>query len=169
MTYIIWILRIIHIVGGVFWVGAALTMTFYIGPTIGATGEAGQKFAGHFIGKMKFSSMMMISSMSSIIAGFLLYWIASNGFTSGWMRSGAGIGFGIGAIFALIGWVFGILIGRTNMAMAKLGSQFQGKPTSEQLTSVQKLQEQLAIYSKINAATLLLAVAFMSFARYFSI
>ena len=42
MTYLIWLLRIIHIVGGVFWVGGTLIMTFFIGPTIGATAEACQ-------------------------------------------------------------------------------------------------------------------------------
>jgi len=36
MIYLIWLLRIIHIVGGVFWVGGVLTMTFFIGPTVGA-------------------------------------------------------------------------------------------------------------------------------------
>lgn len=169
MNYFIWLLRIIHIVGGAFWVGAALSMKFYIVPTISATGEAGQKFAGHLMGKTKFTNLMMISSASSILAGIILYWIDSSGFTSAWMRSGAGIGFGIGAGFALVGWVYGILIGQTNKAMAKLGAQFQGKPTSEQLAAMQTLQKKQGLYSTINATTLLLALVFMSFARYFTI
>ncbi len=37
MTYFIWLLRIIHIVGGIFWVGGTLTMAFFIAPTVGAT------------------------------------------------------------------------------------------------------------------------------------
>jgi uncharacterized membrane protein len=46
MIYLIWLLRIIHIVAGVFWVGGTLIMTFFVAPAIGATGESGQKFVG---------------------------------------------------------------------------------------------------------------------------
>lgn len=166
MIYIIWLLRIIHIVGGVFWVGAALTMTYYIAPTIGTTGEAGQKFAGHLMGKMRLTNTLMISSISNILAGFILYGITSNGFTSGWMRTGPGMGFGIGAGIALIGWVFGMLIGRTNGEIAKLGTQIQDKPTSQQLTTLQTLRKKLGTYSSVNAISLILAVIFMSIARY---
>ena len=43
MTYLIWLLRIIHIVGGIFWVGGTLTMAFFIAPTVGATARSGTK------------------------------------------------------------------------------------------------------------------------------
>ena len=39
MNYVLLILRIIHIVAGIFWVGGALMMTFFIGPTAAATAE----------------------------------------------------------------------------------------------------------------------------------
>ena len=42
MTYFIWLLRIIHIVGGVIWVGGTLTMAFFIAPAVGATADAGK-------------------------------------------------------------------------------------------------------------------------------
>ncbi|MFN8412383.1 MAG: hypothetical protein U0Z26_08345 [Anaerolineales bacterium] len=166
MAYFIWLLRIIHIVGGVFWVGAALTMTLYIVPTIRATGEAGQKFMGQFMGKTNFTAVITTASILNILAGFILYGITSNWFTSAWSRTGPGMGFGIGAGFALIGWVFGILIGRGNGQMAKLGAQIQGKPTAEQLASIQTLQKNLGLYSKINGTALIIAVIFMSIARY---
>src|SRR5678815_3663049 len=127
MIYMIWLLRIVHIVGGVIGVGGTLTMAFFIGPTIGATAEAGQKFVGHLMNNLKFSNRMAAASGSTILAGFILYWIDSQGFSSPWMSSGAGRGFGIGAGFALVGFVFGMLVGRTTKAMAQLGAQMQGK------------------------------------------
>jgi uncharacterized membrane protein len=166
MIYLIWLLRIIHIVAGAFWVGGTLIMTFFIGPTVGATAEAGQKFVGHLMNNLKFSSRMSAAAGSTILAGFILYWIDSQGFTSAWMSSGAGRGFGIGAGFALIGFVFGIMIGRTTKAMAQLGSQFQGKPTSEQMTQMQAVQKQQATYSMISTSALVLATIFMAIARY---
>lgn len=166
MTYLIWLLRIIHIVLGVFWVGGVLIMAFFIAPAVGATEEAGQKFIGHLMGNLKFSNRMSAAAGLTILAGFILYWIDSDGFTSAWMNSGAGRGFGIGAAFALIGFVFGILIGRTTKAMAQLGAQIQGKPSAEQMAQIQSLRKKQATYSNISAATLILAVIFMAIARY---
>ena len=167
MTYLIWLLRIIHIGAGVFWIGASMMAFFFLAPTVGATGEAGQKFMGHLLSNLKLSNRISAAAGSSILAGFILYWIDSQGFTSPWMTSGAGRGFGIGAAFALIGFVTGILVGRTNKAMAELGAQIQGKPTPEQLTRMQAIQKQQATYSRISAPALILAVIFMSIARYF--
>jgi uncharacterized membrane protein len=167
MIYLIWLLRIIHIVAGIFWVGGTLIMTFFIGPTIGAIGESGQTFVGHLMNNLKFSNRMSAAAGSSILAGFILYWIDSQGFTSAWMSSGAGRGFGIGAAFALIGLVFGIMVGRSTKAMAQLGAQMQGKPSPEQLTQMQELRKRQATFSIIAAVTLILATIFMAIARYF--
>jgi len=166
MNYLVIALRIIHIVAGITWVGGTLIMTFFIGPTIGATAEAGQKFIGHLMNNLKFSNRMSAAAGLTILAGFILYWIDSNGFTSAWMSSGAGRGFAIGAGFALIGFVFGLLIGRTTNAMAQLGAQFRGKPSPEQMSQMQSIRKQQATYSNISATALILAVIFMAIARY---
>jgi hypothetical protein len=115
---------------------------------------------------LKFSNRMAIAAGSTILAGFILYWIDSQGFTSAWMSSGAGRGFGIGAGFALIGFVFGILIGRTTKAMAQLGAQMQGKPSPGQMTQLQALQKRQASFSAVAVAALVLATVFMAIARY---
>lgn len=167
MTYFIWLLRIIHIVGGVFWVGGTLIMTFFIGPTLGAIGEPGQKFVGHLMNNLKFSNRMSAAAGATVLAGFILYWIDSQGFSSAWVSSGAGRGFGIGAAFGLIGFIFGIMIGRTTKAMAQLGAQMQGKPSPDQIAQMQAIRTRQATFSTIAAAALILATVFMAIARYF--
>ena len=166
MTYFIWLLRIIHIVAGVFWVGGTLVMTYFVAPTIGATGESGQKFMGHLMNNLKFSNRMSMAAGLTVLAGFILYWIDSQGFTSAWMSSGAGRGFGIGAGFAVIGFIFGILVGRTSKTMVQLGAQMQGRASPEQMSRMQALGKRQATYSAIAAATLVLATIFMAIARY---
>jgi uncharacterized membrane protein len=165
MIYLIWLLRIIHIVAGVFWVGGTLILTFFIAPTIGATGESGQKFVGHLMNNLKFSNRMSAAAGLTILAGLILFGLDARA-GSAWLRSGFGIGLSIGAGFALIGFVFGILIGRTTKAIAQLGAQMQGKPSPAQLTQMQTIQKQQATYSRISATTLILAVIFMAIARY---
>ena len=166
MIYLIWLLRIIHIGAGVFWIGASLTALLFLGPAVGATGEAGQRFMGYLINTKNLSGRIAGAAGSSVLAGAILYWIDSQGFSSAWMKSGAGIGFTIGAVFGLIGFIFGILVGRMNKAMAQLGAQMQGKPSPAQLTQMQTIQKQLATYSKITVPALILSVIFMSVARY---
>ncbi|MDQ3006974.1 MAG: hypothetical protein M3R47_16535 [Chloroflexota bacterium] len=166
MIYLVWLLRIVHILAGIFWVGGALTMAFFVAPAVGATAEAGQKFVGHLMGNLKFSSRISAAAGLTILAGFILYWIDSDGLTSPWMNSGAGIGFGIGAAFALVGLVFGILVGRTTKDMAQLGGQFQGKPSPEQMLQMGTLRKKQVTYSSINVLLLILSVIFMAIARY---
>lgn len=166
MDYVFLILRIIHIVAGVFWVGGVLMMTFFVGPTIGATAEAGQKFVGHLMGNLKFSARMSVAAGLTILAGFILYWIDSNGFSSPWMRSGPGIGFGIGAAFGLVGFVYGILIGRTTKAMAEVGAKLQGPPSPDQMAQLQDLRKKQNTYSIVSTVVLSLSVIFMAVARY---
>ena len=166
MTYLIWLLRIIHILAGIFWVGGTLMMAFFIAPTVGATAEAGQKFVGHLMGNLKFSNRMSAAAGLTILAGFILYWIDSDGFSSAWMTSGAGRGFGIGAGFALVGLVVGIQVGRITKSMAQLGAQIQGKPSAEQMQQMGALRKQQATYSNANVVLLILAVIFMAIARY---
>lgn len=165
MIYLIWLLRIIHIVAGVLWVGGTLVMTFFIVPTIGATGESGQKFVAHLMNNLKFSNRMATAAGLTILAGFILYGLDARAGAS-WLRSSFATGLGIGAGFALIGFVFGILIGRTTKAMADLGTKFQGKPTPDQMNQMQAIRRQQAIYSNISVAALLLAVIFMAISRY---
>ena len=167
MDYLHITLRIIHIGAGVFWVGGVLIMTFFIAPTIQATGEAGQKFAAHLVGVKKMSTIMSIASGLTALAGFFLYYLDSDGFQSvAWMISSAGSGFGIGAVFGVIGFVYGNLIGVTTRAMVKLGAEMQGKPSPEQLTKMQSLQKRQGMATNVTAYSLILSVLFMSVARF---
>ena len=161
-VWLIWLLRIAHIVGGVIWVGGTLIMTFFVGPTVGATGEAGQKFIGHLMNNLKFSNRMATASGLTILAGFILYFRGGTAF----FETRFAMGLGIGAVFALIGFVSGMMIGRTIKAMAELGARMQGKPSPEQLTQMQALQRRQATVSLISTISVLLATVFMAIARY---
>lgn len=166
MDILVLILRLLHIIGGVFWVGGAVAMNFFVAPTMRATGDAGKQFAGHLMGRTQFSQFLMYSGIASIVAGVILYGIDSNWFTSAWQSSGPGIGFGLGALFALIGMVTGIMNGSNNRKMGSLGAQIQGKPTPEQAARLAAIQKQQAWVVPVNTYSLLLALALMAVARY---
>ena len=140
-------------------------MTFFIGPTIGAIGEPGQKFVGHLMNNLKFSNRMAAAAGTTILAGAILYGLDARA-GSAWLRSSFAIGLGIGAVFALLGFISGMMIGRTIKAMAQLGTQMQGKPSSNQLTQMQALQKRQTTVSMISTWAVILATVFMAIARY---
>ena len=166
MSYLVLFLRLVHVLGGIFWVGAALMLNFFISPTLKATGDAGRQFAGHFMARTRFTMAMTVSVIVTMVAGFWLYGIDSQWFTSPWMSSGVGAGFGIGAVFAVIGMTTGFMNGGNNRKLAKLGAQIQGKPTAEQAAQFAAIQKQQGWVVPVNSWSLLLAALFMAIARY---
>jgi uncharacterized membrane protein len=166
MYLLVILLRLFHILGGVFWVGSALAMNFFVGPTVGATGPSGKQFAGYLMSKTRFTSLMTAGALTTVIAGFLLYGIDSDWFSSAWQSSGPGIGFAIGALFALVGLITGIMNGNNNKAMGRIGAQIQGQPSSEQAAKLGAIRKQQAWVVPVNSYSLLLAVFFMAIARY---
>jgi len=169
MNILVIILRLLHILSGMFWVGAALMLTFFISPTVGATKEAGQSFMRHFMGNTKFNLAMWTSAITAVLAGATLYWINSDGLTSAWTHSGPGLGFAIAAGFAYLGLIVGIFQNKNSNALAKLGGeiQLQSKPPSpEQAARLQKLNKALVTGGMLNATFLILATVGMAIARY---
>jgi uncharacterized membrane protein len=168
MNIAVLLLRVVHICGAIFWGGGALMMEFFIRPSIVATAESGQRVAGHLANKIRVHIFMMIAGIATILSGMLLYWRASDGFSSAWMRSGAGIGFGIGAVFGVIALISGAIFGNSNTQLGKIGVQIQGKPTEEQLAKIEALQKRIRTVSPIHVIGTILAMLFMATARYLS-
>lgn len=166
MNLLVVALRLFHIIAAVIWGGGALVMEFFIGRTIMATGEAGQKFAQHLMNKVKMHRFMTAAAFSTVAAGSILYWLDSHGFSSAWTRSSSGLGFGIGAVFGLIAFVFGAIFGASNAKLAEIGAQIQGKPTEAQISQIQALQKRIKTVSPIHIFSIILAMVFMATARY---
>lgn len=167
MLTIVPILRFLHIIAGIIWAGGAILMNLFIVPTIAATGDAGKQFVGHLIGKTAFTKLMTVAGFLTVLAGIMLYGINSSWFHSGWMMTGQGIGFGVGAMAGIAAFVFGIMIGNVNMGLAKLGSQIQGKPTDAQMTEMQALRKRQAFVVPGNTICMVIAIVFMASARFF--
>lgn len=166
MHYLTIVLRLIHVVGGAFWFGSAMMMSFFVSPTVASTGEAGQKFMGTLVKNGGITKVIASAAGLTVLAGLGLYLIDAGGGSSAWAKSGPGIVFGIGGVFGLIGFIYGMLIGKNINAIVKIGSEAQGKPTPEQIGQIQAAQKQLKFVGPVSAYALILAVLCMSVARY---
>jgi len=166
MDYYVLFLRFLHIGSGVFWVGSTLVLATTVTPALKGAGETGQKFVDYLVKHKKFGTNSAGAGAMAGIAGLLLYWHDSQGLTSLWMRSSTGIGFGIGAIFGLIAFIFGILTDRKLKAMAGLREQLESAPSNEKTSQLQILEKQQATYLMICAGTLTLSLWIMAVSRY---
>jgi hypothetical protein len=166
MHYLTIVLRLFHVVGGAFWFGSSMMMGFFVGPAVAGTGEAGQRVMGFLVKNKNITRAIASVAGLTILAGAALYWIDSNGFTSAWMKSGAGRVFGIGGFFGLIGLIFGMQLGANIDKVVKIGSEVQGKPTDEQMSKIQAAQKRLGVVGPISSISLIIAMICMSIARY---
>ncbi len=167
MDILVIVLRLIHVLAGVFWVGGAIISTFFLAPTAAATGEVGQKFMSHLMTQARINVRFMIASILTVLSGAWLYWLDSGGLTSGWISSGAGWGFGLGAVFALIGAGVGSMVGRNAARMGKIAGEAHGKPTPAQVMEMQAAQRQMTMASRLSTIALVIALALMATAREF--
>lgn len=164
------ILRVVHILAGVFWVGSAIFVFVYLQPSVKELGPTGQQFMGHLVEKKRIPVVILAAGAVTILAGILLYWRASNGFDLDWISSATGVAFTVGGVAAILALVFGLIL--VKPAMGRMGSIGQaiamsgGPPTDAQVSEMQKLGARLALIGQINLLLLIVAVVAMAAARF---
>jgi hypothetical protein len=163
-------LRLIHILAGVFWVGAAVFTAAFLVPTIRAVGPAGGPVMQHISQVRKLPVFVLSAGFLTVLSGIGLYSIPSAGFTSSWMRSGPGITFGVGGLLAIvalsIGVIFVMPMAKRVGALAGAIGASGGKPSPDQAAEMQKLQARMGKASALGALLLVGATAAMAVARY---
>lgn len=166
MNILIIILRVLHIVAGVFWVGTAMFSTFFLTPAMAASADSGRALMDYLMSKARLSVRMSAASGTTVLAGAILYWIDSAGLTSAWTTSGPGLGFGIGALLALLGMGLGSMVGARAKKMGQMATFTQGKPTPAQLAEMQDAQKAMSQASLWSTIALIISLACMATARY---
>jgi len=162
------ILRLIHILVGVFWVGGTVLVAFFLLPTVQATAAVGGQFLATLMQRTKLTFVLAGAGLLVVLSGLWMY----SGLYGDipWDTFGPHIVFGIGGIIALLALVIGAAIGpATARKMAALGARLAAQgtpPTPDQMNERARLMNRLANLARFNAAALLLAAAFMAVARY---
>jgi uncharacterized membrane protein len=163
--------RLLHVVFGVFWVGAVALVAFFVVPSVLAAGPAGGAVMRQLTEVRRMSAWLMAASIVTVVSGAGLYWHDSAGFRSAqWLGSGPGRVFGLGALLAVAGLAVGMGVNvpaARRLGRLSAGLQAAGRaPSGEEQAAMAGLQHRLARGSVIAAALLLLATAAMAVARY---
>jgi hypothetical protein len=169
MNWLVVVLRLIHIVGGVFWAGAVWVLARFIEPTATAAGPEGGRFLQRFAGS-GYTAAVTSAGLGTIVAGIALLWIDSGGFQPAFMASPFGVTISIGGACAVVAAVFGIGLGARNaMRLKAVAATIQGQaggPTAEQLAQMTEVRAKLRLGGRIAAVLLVATVLCMAIARY---
>ena len=161
--------RLIHVLAGVFWVGAMLFVAAFLVPAIRETGPDGGKVMAA-VGKRGFMQLMPVIAILTILSGVYLYWRVSGGFDYNYLKSGPGHAYAMGGILSIIAFILGITVTRPAMMRSmELAQSAAAAPPDERDIIMAKAQALRARGSKVGnviAVLLVLAAVGMAIGRY---
>jgi uncharacterized membrane protein len=169
MSWLVIVLRLLHVGGGVLWAGGTFVFTGFVEPAASASGPEGTRFLQRIAGS-RYPIVMTVAGVLTIVAGVWLLARDSGGFQRDFMGSGMGLAFSIGGLAGLLAAVVGFgLQTRNVIGMKALTRAIQaqaGGPTPEQVAQAQALGARFRDAGRWMARLLGVAVLCMAVARY---
>jgi uncharacterized membrane protein len=165
----LFLLRVLHVVVGTFWVGTIVFLAVFLMPTLKAVGPAGTQVMGHLAQVRRLPPILLTSAWVTLLSGAGLAWHNAAGQGFRWFSVGPGRVFGLGAVLAVLATFIGMTINtptarRIGAILGRL--QTGGSPSPEELAEIRRLQTRLARATNTVAVLLVLALIAMAVARY---
>lgn len=166
-VYYLIILRLVHIVASVCWVGGAFIFFLFVEPTAKALAPAGMQFVQYMVTKRRYSVFMGITSTLTVFSGALLLWQDGSGQWLTWLQTGPGLGFGLGSAVGFVVYFIGMFgVKPRAERMAQIGQEIQGAPAPSQVAELQKLDREMSSLGKVDFVLVAVSLALMATARY---
>ena len=165
------VLRLVHVIAGVLWVGGAIFVFRHVEPTAKALGPQAGPFMTRLVETQKIGTYFMIVSGLTVLAGTWLFWIDSAGDPMGWIaRDGTGMAFGIGGLAAWIAFILGgVAVKPAVEELSAAGAAMRdagGPPGPELVSRMEAAQARVGTLGLIDFILLAIAVVAMAIARY---
>ena len=165
------LLRIVHIVTGVIWVGSLFVVVVFVQPSAATLGPAGAPFMSE-LRRRRFVDVVFIDALFTVLAGSFLYWHDWHMYPSfgDWIGSSFGASLTVGGLLAISGLGVAAAVTRPTIGrLVALGRQVAesgGPPTPETAARIGALQHRLVVAERVSFSLVLLAVVAMASARY---
>jgi uncharacterized membrane protein len=163
------ILRLIHFIAGIFWVGGSLITAGFLLPSVRATGADAGRFMQHVTQRRRLPIYMNVAAALTVLSGFAMYGLFVSA-SSEWAATRQAMILGIGGLAALVAAIVGGAVAApAARRMAALGQRLAasgGSPSPADGVEMGRLQARLGLVSKVVATLLLVSVAAMASARY---
>src|SRR5213594_1315645 len=106
------VLRLIHILSGIFWVGTTFFLVGFLQPVVAQSGPEGGRFAQRLMSQKRFQAAMSVAAGLTILSGLVLYGRVSAGFQHAWVTSGPGLVLALSSVAAILAVVTGGVVQR---------------------------------------------------------
>ena len=154
------LLRLIHILSAIFWMGSTLFIGLILEPALATLGPEGGKVMPKLAGGA-LSRAMSVTGLLTILSGLGMYFSHSGGFDPAVMFS-ARLPLTLGALAGFAALLVGLLMqGPASKELGALGRQIAvqgGPPTPQQAARIAALRNTLRRGGRLEAVLMLLAV-----------
>jgi uncharacterized membrane protein len=163
------LLRVTHVITGMFWVGASLFLTFFLYPSVRDAGPAAGLVMRGIIGR-KYPAVAFGMGLLTLISGFSMYYLAGRGSGGSWFSSRPAMAFGAGGVLAVIAMIYALVAVKPNAdAMGKVQATIAargGPPTPDEGQAIATYQGRIVGRTKMITILVSTTALPMSVARY---
>ncbi len=166
----LFVLRLVHVLGGIFWVGSGLFTTFFLVPALSRPGAPMGPVMGALQQRRLFLVLPAVAVLT-ILSGLRLLWIASAGFSDAYLASPMGRAFSASGGAAIVAFVLSLAVARpaavrAGQLAASLAATTDAGARRELAARLQRLRRRGSVASIVAVALLIVAAAGMAVARY---
>ncbi len=163
------ILRLIHVLGGIFWVGSAVFTTLFLAPALASAGPtAGQVMQA--LRRRHLMTALPLAALLTIASGGRLMWITSGGFAPAYFSTAHGSAYALAGAATIVAFLCAMFVARpTAIRCASLGQQIAATPEPDRAAlrvQLAALTRRNVVASAVTIALLLFGSAGMAVARY---
>ena len=164
------LLRIIHVVGAIVWVGGGIYAAFFLVPALMRTPAIIPQVMEGLQRRRAFVILPTVG-LFVILTGVRLLWIDSAGFNDSFLSTASGRTFSIGGGAGILAWLIQVFVQRpAAVRMGKIAASLAGSPSADER---QRLTAEADRTRRRNWASMIAAVGFgllaataMAIARY---
>jgi hypothetical protein len=166
----LFLLRLLHIVVGAFWVGTVVFVAVFLAPTLRVVGPGAAPVMGHLVQVRRLPIVLLTSAWITLLSGAALAWHDAGPLGFRWFSAGPGRVFGLGALLAFAATLIGMVVNApTARRIGVISGRAQaagGPPSAEEQLELGLLHARMTKASNVAAVLLVLALMAMAVARY---
>lgn len=164
------VLRLVHIIFGIIWVGSGVFTAFFLIPALAANRQL-MALVMEGLQKRRMFILIPTAGLLTILAGVRLLWIDSAGFAESYMQTGPGRTFSVGGTAAIIAFLLQVFVSRpAGVKLGAIAAQLAASPTATDRdrlnAAAERLRRRNAMATLATVLFGLLAASAMAIARY---
>ena len=163
------LLRVVHVVAGVFWAGTVLFVVHFLEPAVRDAGPDGGRVM-QALQKRRYMDVLPATAALTLLSGYGIYWRVFGRLFPGPGASGPELTLGIGGLAALAAFVVGVTVLRPSaLRVGPLGAQLaQAEPDEKEAlgAEIARTRNRVRVAGRTVAALLGLATLSMAVGRY---